>query len=220
MSARWPGWEDHPGLEIAPIAEHAAAQFERYTIVRIVAGPDGAKGRADCFGIKVDAAGNCSVPGNEQWWDVMTEDGKITGVKAIGRDPEEYPPWRLIRVPMIAIPAAHPAPVLHAYVPETIPLDEPVTGPAAVADCCCDAGSGTAALSILVATSEDSSTAAMWHLTSDSALALIAAMTAQHGPPVSEWMGTAEDQDFIRDAADGHGVLVLHGENGIEGDKA
>ena len=151
MSARWPGWEDHPGLEIAPIAAFAATQPERSAGVRIVVGPDGAQGRADCFGIRVDADGNCSVPNNEQWWEPMVEDGKIMGVRAVGRDPAEYPPWRLIRAPVIAIPAAPSTAVIHAYVPETIPLEQPVTDPAAVCDTCCGPESGTAGLSITTA---------------------------------------------------------------------
>jgi hypothetical protein len=213
MSARWPGWEDHPGLDIAPIAAYAATQPDGTAGVRIVVGPDGARGRADCFGIKVDADGNCSVPNNEQWWEPMIEDGKLTGVRAVGRDPAEYPPWRLIRAPVIAIPAAQSTVVIHAYVPETIPLEQAVTDPAAVADCCCSPESGVAAMSLMIDDQTGHVTVASWLLTAESALALAAAMTAQHGPPVAEWLGTSEHRDVLRKALEGHGVLIAAGDD-------
>ena len=77
-------------------------------------------------------------------------------------------------------------------------------------DTCCGPESGTAGLSITTADQSGHITVTVWHLTVESALALATAMTAQHGEPVTEWLGTGEDQEAMREIVASRGVLTWH----------
>ena len=204
MSRRWPGWEDHPGLEIAPIAAFAATRKDRRAMVRVIAGPHGARGWADCFWLIADADGGVSLWGLEDTWEVVTEDGKITGLREIANNGT----LTLIRAPMVAVPGSEAMPVVCAYyVPEARPLDEPVPVEA-VADTCCD-DDWRAVVTIVTGDFEQQVTSSIWGITPESAHAMIEAMTQRHGPPAGEWLASGEDMTEMQKRITGLGVVLL-----------
>jgi hypothetical protein len=202
VTRRWPGWEDLPGVEIAPIAEYAREKGQPYACFSVIAGQYGARGAVDRFHLDITPEGVVTVPGAEDAWEAVTGDGEITGVRT--RDGSAS--LTLVRAPTVIVPSgehAH-APVVYASDPHglCVPTGDILDAIDA------DATEPNALLSIQVANGDGSRTAVTWGLTGESAAGVIALIRARHGEPLAEALIDAEGIEKATDAAGSHMVIT------------
>jgi hypothetical protein len=214
VSRRWPGWEDLPGVEVAPIAEFAREKDQPFACFHVIAGQHGAQGAVDRFHLDVAPDGQVTVPGAEDDWEAVVSDGDITGVRT--RDGSAS--LTLVRAPVVIVPSgerAH-APVVYASDPHGLCVP---TGD--ILDAIdSEAQEPNALLSVQVANEDGSRTTVTWGLTGDSAASVIALIRARHGEPLIEAFIDADGVEKITEAAGPHLLMTCPHDRdcGCEGD--
>jgi len=197
VSTCWPGWRTLPGIEIAPLAEKARAQGSPWKQYSYVWDAPGRNYVTTC-GWTVDEDGAVSVLG--EGWEVIAEDGMLTGFRAVKSGTVE----ELVQVSVLVVPEGEPpwSPALTVRLPpDQIGMFR--RGDTMADGMEIDSEDPGAAVNVSFFGADGSLTSLTWGITSNSAASVIALIRERHGEPLDELV--AGDGAAFRDAAIGVG---------------